>query len=103
MTKSREVIDIYSNHARIGVSTSDLTIVFGKLVEASVGISSIEEQATVRMSPQQFKSFIDQSTKTLAAWETVFGKVSPATPPQSQDKIMDGIRRLKEAVDKANS
>ena len=64
--RTPEFKDIYSNHNRIGVSPVDFNITFSKIIEPAMGINVIEDQAVIRMSAQQFKSFIDSATKTMA-------------------------------------
>jgi Protein of unknown function (DUF3467) len=99
--RSQDFRDIYSNFVRIGVTGSDISVYFGRLIEPAPGINIPEEQAVVRMSPHQFKTFLDHANKTLVAWEDVFGTVQQSMRTQPQDVITDGIRRLKEGLDKA--
>lgn len=101
--RSSEFRDIYSNHVRVGVSPVDFGITFGKIIEPSIGINIIEDQAVVRMSAQQFKSFLDSANKTMTAWEEVFGSIQETNKPQSQTRITEGIKGLKQVLDRANS
>lgn len=100
--RSPEFRDVYSNFVRVGVSPTDINVSFSKLIEPTPGITMIEDQALVRMSPQQFKVFVDQASKMLKAWEDVFGEITHTVKPRSQESITQGILRLKEAIDKAN-
>jgi Protein of unknown function (DUF3467) len=100
-TRSQEFRDIYSNFVRIGVTGSDISIYFARLIEPEPGVNIPEDQAVVRMSPHQFKTFLDHANKTLVAWEEVFGVVQQSMKTQPQGIITDGIRRLKESLDKA--
>jgi hypothetical protein len=102
-TKTQEFKDIYSNHNRIGVSPVDFNITFSKIVEGALGLSSIEDQVVIRMSPQQFKGFLESASRTMAAWEEVYGKIKETVKTPSQSGMAEGIRRLKDALDKANS
>lgn len=97
--RSPDYRDIYSNHVRLTVSSSDISIIFSKIIELSYGVNTIEDNVNIRLSPQQCKAFVDSASKTLAAWEEVFGEVAPATKPQSKDSIKEGIRRLKSVLD----
>jgi hypothetical protein len=101
--RSAEFKDIYSNFVRMGVSGSDISIIFGKLVDSPLGFNVVEDQAIIRMSPHQFKTFLSQATKTLNAWEEVFGAVNESMKSSPQEAITDGVRRLKEALDKGMS
>jgi hypothetical protein len=103
MTRSTDFRDIYSNNNRIGVSPVDFNITFSKIVEPAVGISTVEDQVVIRMAPQQFKSFLDSANKTMAAWEEVFGQIKETIKQLPQDRMTEGIVRLKETLDKANS
>jgi hypothetical protein len=103
ISRSSEFKDIYSNFVRLGVSGADLSIIFGKLVENEVGMQMVEDQAVVRMSPHQFKTFLSQANKTLEAWETTFGAVTESMKSPSQSVITDGVRKLKDALDRAQA
>lgn len=100
--RSQDFRDVYSNVVRIGVSGSDVSVYFGKLIEPAPGVNITEDQVVVRMSPHQFKTFVDHASKTLIAWESVFGSVQQSTKTHPQDLITDGVRRLKEVLDKSS-
>lgn len=59
IAKAPDFKDIYSNYNRIGVSPVDFNITFSKIIEPLTGMNSIEDQAVIRMSAQQFKSFLE--------------------------------------------
>jgi hypothetical protein len=99
--RTAEFKDVYSNFVRLGVSGSDINVVFGKIIEPAAGINVIEDQVMVRMSPHQFKTFLDQATKTFNAWEEVFGEVNASLKSLSQEVITNDVRRLKEALNSA--
>jgi hypothetical protein len=101
-SRSQDFRDVYSNHNRLGVSPVDINITFSKIIESGIGINTIEDQAVIRMSAQQFKSFLDSATKTMAAWEEVFGEIKETVKNPAKSTMVDSVRRLKEALDKAN-
>jgi hypothetical protein len=99
--RNQEFRDIYSNNTRIGISPFDFSLTFSTIVEPTAGMTVIEDQVVVRMSAQQFKAFLDSASKTMTAWEEVFGSVQLTIPERSVEQITAGIRKLKEAVDKS--
>ena len=101
-TKTQDFKDIYSNHNRIGVSPVDFNITFSKIIEPGIGFNAIEDQAVIRMSAQQFKSFLDSANKTMAAWEEVYGEIKETVKTTPQARMLEGIRNLKDTLDKAN-
>lgn len=102
MVRSPDYKDLYSNYTRVGVSPSDLNIVFSRIGETSNNQPLIEDLVMVRMSPQQFKVFVDHVVKTMTAWESVFGEVAVTSKPQDEDKMKAGMTRLKDAIAKAS-
>ena len=96
--RSAEFRDIYSNNARVGVSPWDISITFALAKEIVPGTIIAEDQAVVRMSPQQFKTFAEAIMTTLQAWEEVFGEIKATSPPLSAAQTKQGIVNLKEAV-----
>lgn len=90
--------DIYTNSTRVGVSPWDMSITFALSKEMQPGLLTSEDQAVVRMSPQQFKTFVSAISASLQAWEEVFGAISVTSPPPSIEGIRDTIARMREAV-----
>jgi len=102
-TRSPEFKDVYSNHSRINVSPFDFSMVYSKIVEHAPGLNAIEDQVVVRMSPQQFKIFVQTATNMLKSWEDVFGDIKSNVKSADPAKIKDSIVKLKEAVDKQST
>jgi len=59
-----------------------------------------EDQAIIRMSPQQFKVFSQSMNSAITAWESVFGQITMNSPGIDVDKFKDGVVKMKEAVQK---
>lgn len=53
------------------------------------------------MSPEHFKYFVDYLTKTLDAWEEVFGPINAPLNAPDKVKILTGFRALKDKLTKA--
>ncbi|MGD9540710.1 DUF3467 domain-containing protein [Methylocystis sp.] len=100
ITKSINLVDIYSNNIRTIVSQFDIGIMFSRTAEIAPGAPTLEEQAFVRMSPEHFKYTIDYLTKTLEAWEEVFGPINAPLNAQDKNKILAGFRMLKDRLAK---
>ncbi len=99
--RSEEFRDIYSNFSRLGVTPFDFSVTFSRLIEPTMGVNVIEDEVVVRMSAQQFKTFLESATKTLAAWEEAFGQIKlTVRPSHSSATIEDGIQKLKEMMEK---
>lgn len=71
-----------------------------RAAELAPGAPAIEEQACVRMSPEHFKYFVDYLSKTLDAWEEVFGPVNAPLGVQDKNKIAAGFRALRDRLTK---
>lgn len=99
--RSPDYKDIYSNYVKIGVSPSDFNVIFSRMALGTNNQPIIEDLTTVRMSPQQFKALADNIVKTISAWESVFGNITITTRQQPKEKIEDGIKKLKDLLDKA--
>jgi hypothetical protein len=100
VTRSTDFKDVYANQSRLGVSPFDFTMTFGRIIDQSIGRTTVEDQAVIRMSPQQFKSFIDAANKTLSSWEEIFGIIPITAPTINIDTIRSSMKNLKEFVDK---
>ena len=102
--RSPDFKDIYSNNSRLSISPFDFAVTFGRITEPAMGVNVVEDEVVVRMSVQQFKTFLESSSSALAAWEEVFGEIKLTTKPHSSSKEMiEGVRRLKEMVDKGSA
>lgn len=102
-TRSADFKDIYTNNTRVGMSPWDMSLIFALAKETQPGILTTEDQAIVRMSPQQFKTFVSAISASLQAWEEVFGAISVTSPPASMEGMRDNLARMKEAVFKGTS
>jgi Protein of unknown function (DUF3467) len=96
--RSPEFKDIYSNNSRISASPFDFTMMFSRMADVGGGVTALEDLVHVRMSPYQFKIFVEHLVDTLSAWEELFGNI-PETMPRSTSKqaIIDGLKNLRKA------
>ena len=75
-TRSADYREFYSNSCNLRLSIHDLTLTFGLIKEKEPGVTVTEEQATITMSPSQFKAFLRACSETLRAHEICFGPVN---------------------------
>jgi hypothetical protein len=101
--RSPDFKDIYTNATRVSLSPWDMNITFTLTKEIMPGVLVGEDQAVVRMSPQQFKIFAESLLTTMTAWEEVFGAIIPTSPSLSKETMKAGILSMKEAIYKQTS
>jgi hypothetical protein len=102
VVRSPHFFDIYCNATKIFVSAADFTVAISRASEIG-GINVIEELAFIRMSPQQFKTFVTQMTTMLKAWEDVLGEISQVGASPSYEDVRANIQRMKDAVTHARA
>jgi hypothetical protein len=74
----------YANNANFKTSLWDLTIDFGVIVgQSSTGGPKIQDVATVIMSPQHAKIFVEVLARNIQGYEEQFGEIPrpPQEPP----------------------
>lgn len=71
--KGTNYVEIYSNHADLRSSFSDIQFFFGKLIEATPEKLEVEHLIGVTMSPQQTKEFLRVLTEHFAKYEKQYG------------------------------
>jgi hypothetical protein len=98
--RSQQFVDIYANNTRIGVSAFDFNMMFGRIIEQAQGVNVIEDLASIRMSPIQFKFFIESASHVFKAWEETFGQIEYPMKLRSKEQLREGMRRLKEELEK---
>jgi Protein of unknown function (DUF3467) len=101
--RGQDFKDIYTNNTRVGMSPWDVSITFALSKEMQLGNFVSEDQAVVRMSPQQFKTFVSAISLSLQAWEEVFGTITVTSPTPTIDGIRETLARMKEAVFRGSS
>jgi hypothetical protein len=75
--KSENHRDIYANFSRAGMSPWDISLLFGTINDGRPGeAQSVSAEATIRMSPQQFKALATSLPLILTQWETTFGQIN---------------------------
>jgi hypothetical protein len=92
--KAADFKDYYANHVRLGLTTFDVAITFGRIVEPVPNISRPEEQFTVRLSPQFFKAVLTNLNGLLAAFEGQFGEIKLSN--KSAEEVLAGIKAAAE-------
>lgn len=90
-----EHLDIYSNAQRIGVSASDLTIIFSRMGESG---PAVEDLVTVRLSPYQFKTLAGVLTNALKAWEETLGEIPTILAAPTVESLRPAMEALKAHV-----
>lgn len=98
MVKSPDFKDLYSNSPRVSMTPFDMTLMFGKIIEPSPGVNVIEDLAHVRLSPYQFKAFVQSMVVALDAWEETFGTINSIIPPMMKESVSAGMESLKKAI-----
>lgn len=96
--RSADFRDIYTNSSRVGVTPWDFAITFALSKEIPGGTSINEDQATVRMSPQQFKIFTHALLSTVTVWEEVYGEIALNGPELDAEKLKVNILNLRDAA-----
>ena len=99
--KSADFKDIYTNSSRISISPFDMSMMFGRTIELSPTGHAVEDLAHVRMSPYQFKIFVQAMVNTLEAWEAAFGALPEVAHSASAAATKEGVMALKKAVMKS--
>jgi hypothetical protein len=98
-SRSAEFKDIYSNVSRVSVSPWDFSVTFSLTKELIPNMPPVvEDQAVVRMSPSQFKTFTQSLLNTMTAWEEVFGTISMNNALFPQEKIKAIIVAMRETA-----
>jgi len=95
ITKSVDYKTTYANHTKIPASQWDLGLTFGRIVELEGGSNVIEEEITIKLSPQYFKALVSSMTISLQEWEKTFGNLSIGLGQQGNPTgIADAFNKL---------
>jgi hypothetical protein len=98
MSRAANFIDTYSNTVRIGITPFDISIIFGRISEKSIGDSAVEDIAQVRVSPHFFKNLVNSLQNTINSWESAFGTITETMPHADQSTFESATNLLKEAL-----
>ena len=79
MTLDAHHVTVYANSAQVVVSPWDFRFGLGQVAEATEERIRINQLATVYMSPQHVKAFIDLASKKLTEYEAEHGPVTTKT------------------------
>lgn len=72
-----DVKPVYANNGSTNYGPHDFRIIFSEIVTSSLpGVEpTVELRANVAMAPTHFKALVDAMARTLALYESHFGKV----------------------------
>jgi len=92
-------IDIYSNQLRLGVSLSDVSIVFGIVEDRQSSLTTSADKAVVRLAPVTAKQLYLQLRVAIDSYERVLGdiRVPKVIAQQSENiekKLTEHLNRL---------
>ena len=94
--------EIYSNGAITSLTPFDITITMQKTGEIAPGQVAVVDLASLTMSPQQLKAFVNAIKETLSAYEQAYGvltiKDRDVTPLRSAEQIVEIIETKRESV-----
>ena len=86
---------VYSNSIKIPISQWDIGLTFGQIMEIEGGGSAVQDEITIKMSPQYFKVFVDAMITSLAQWEKVFGEISTGLGQKANTQgLIDAFDKL---------
>jgi hypothetical protein len=68
--------DVYANNLKLALTPFDIVAILGVTSEQPPGTAVIEEQVTLRLSPQFCKNLATQLSNVVAVWETQFGEIT---------------------------
>ncbi|MBA2339139.1 MAG: DUF3467 domain-containing protein [Pyrinomonadaceae bacterium] len=88
--RSEDYRTVYTNAAKIGLTTWDVRLTFSTIVEAEVGKLATEEQVTVIMSPQHAKDLLRVFVINLANWEKQFGAIKIPSDFEIEPTLSEG-------------
>ena len=87
--------ELYSNVSQTQLGPYDITILFQKTSEITLGQMGVVDQAAVTFSPQHFKALVKSLQATLDGYEAAFGKLTineaDTTPTKSAAQIAEMI------------
>ena len=75
---------VYSNMIQIAYKDDEFTFVF---LHQIPGINQARAKAIVSITPQHAKTLLSVFSKTMADYESKFGKVEPAQSKQQGDSV----------------
>jgi|ERR1700677_4061263 hypothetical protein len=102
--RSPDFKNYYVNNVKIAITSNDFNLICGQInspdQEGSAAI--VEDQLSIRLSPQTLRVVAASLTSALEGWEKIFGKLSELTPgivnikgiEASLDTLQDKIRKL---------
>jgi hypothetical protein len=100
LAKSDDHKTAYANHARIGVSQWDFTVIFGQAIENKEAQSIIEEYISIKFSPQYLKSFANTLMASVQQWEATFGEIHAGLGQglnlQGMNAVFEGLKGILE-------
>jgi methionine synthase II (cobalamin-independent) len=102
--RSPNYISIYSNQSRLGITPWDISIIFATTDDFGAGKIEIEDQATIRLSPQHFKALCSSFAAVLKAYEKQFGVVNVNSDTMvSEVELSDALEKTMTAKPSSKS
>lgn len=112
--RDQQFREVYANGTFTGMTPYDITLFFTKATDIGGGQNALVDQVAVIMSPQHFKQFCRSVSKSLKAYETVFGElnipegdIEPATKAQKIESMLIEARAkaaaLRSSINAPNS
>ena len=99
--RSTQYRDVYANSTNLRMGPFDVTFVFGQLTEAppGSGITAVEDQVGITISPQHLKNLAFVFVETLRAWEEAFGEIPlPADATLPKFKASEIAEKLRQGI-----
>jgi hypothetical protein len=87
---SANVVDLFANQFRVGVTLTDFTLVFGVGVESQIGGQAVVDKASIHVAPGMLKQILASLQMAMSAYEEVLGEIPI---PKRHGHFMDGIRK----------
>jgi hypothetical protein len=104
LVKSPDFKNYYVNNVKIGITSNDFNLICGLISspDREGGAPIVEDQLSIRLSPQTLRVVATSLTSALEGWEKIFGKLPEMTPglvnikgiEASLDTLQDKIRKL---------
>jgi hypothetical protein len=102
--KSPDFKTYYANNVKIGMTSNDFSLICGQInsPDKEGDAPVVEDQLSIRLSPQTFRIMASALNSALDGWEKIFGKLPELSPgivnnkgiAASLDLLQDKIRKL---------